>query len=210
MAPRKPTRREPAACRQGSKRPAKRVPTAAWASSLGAATTQASGTQRATWTQPRGQEVPSFFFSEGTMEGAKTGVPRPAPAPCPVAVPRLHSLGSRCGGRGGPAAVTSRRSILCQVRRGGALQEPLHGDLHVARDTPAPLGQRSDADLAAICQTSTVGRSPVCGAINRTADVLTAASPAAVSNRGSRRRRGDNGRRPAPRTLVPPPPSTAE
>ncbi|KAH7969178.1 hypothetical protein HPB52_015502 [Rhipicephalus sanguineus] len=126
--------------------------TAAWASSLGAATTQASGTQRGHMDTAAGTGGAAFLLQRRTMEGAKTGVPRPAPAPCPVAVPRLHSLGSRCGGRGGPAAVTSRRSILCHMRRGGALQEPLQRRPARGADTPAPLGQRSDADLAAICR----------------------------------------------------------
>ncbi|KAH7935227.1 hypothetical protein HPB52_004815 [Rhipicephalus sanguineus] len=130
IAPRKPTTAEPAGSPARVEEADQAGTTAAWACGLGAATTQDSTTH------------------PGMAKG-RCG------ATClwTVAVPRLHGLGGRCGGPGGPVANTSRREILRHPLPGrharGADKET---STKRASGVPAPLGQRSDADLAALCR----------------------------------------------------------
>ncbi|KAH7976915.1 hypothetical protein HPB52_021492 [Rhipicephalus sanguineus] len=141
------------------------------------------------------QEVPRLFFSDAPAA-------RPASKPCRVAVPRLHRLGSGCGGPGGqlplPAGVTFCATCGVAVH----FRRHYHGYLHVAgkkaavekeaktkraSGAPAPLGQRCDADLAALCRRRLGGKSPVCGTVDRAADAITA-NQRQASDRGRRGR----------------------
>ncbi|KAH7981641.1 hypothetical protein HPB52_000416 [Rhipicephalus sanguineus] len=171
MAPRKTTAAEPAARQQGSKRPTKRVPRPRGPAASAPPRPRHQGRSVATWTQQQGQEVPRFFFSDAPWKAhrrVRRGLPL-GRVPWPFRGCTVLEVDVAAAGGGGgwmlplPAGVAFCATCGVAVHFRGHY----HGDLHVARTkeavekeakskkasgAPAPLGQRSDADLAALCR----------------------------------------------------------
>ncbi|KAL1426102.1 hypothetical protein MTO96_018575 [Rhipicephalus appendiculatus] len=162
------TEGRPAIRRQGQRRPTKRAPRQPGpAASAPPVRPRTEGRSMATRTQQQGQEAPRFFFSDAPWK-AQRRVQRDLPLHrvpwpfrgCTVAEADVAARGAQLPT---PAGVTF--CTTCGV----AIYYKSHytGGMHVARTraaadreaamkralrAPAPLGQRSDADLAALCQ----------------------------------------------------------
>ncbi|KAL1482053.1 hypothetical protein MTO96_034050 [Rhipicephalus appendiculatus] len=167
MARRK-TEEQPAVRRQGRRRPTKRAPRQPGpAASAPPVRPKTEGRSVTTWTQQQGQEAPRFFFSDApgkTQRRVRRDLPLDrVPWPfrgCTVAEADVAARGVQLPT---PAGVTF--CATCGVA--AYFKSHYTGGMQVARTTvaadseattkrasraPAPLGQRSDANLAALCR----------------------------------------------------------
>ncbi|KAH7957399.1 hypothetical protein HPB52_018549 [Rhipicephalus sanguineus] len=167
MAPRQNTTAEPAARRRGSKRPTKRVPRPPGPAASAPPRPRHQGRSVATWTQQRGQEEPRFFCSDAPWK-AQRRVRRGLHldrVSWPFRSCTVSEVDVAAGGAQLPLPAGVAFCATCSVTV--HFKSHYNGDLHLARTkaaaekeakpkkasgAPAPLGQRSDADLAALCR----------------------------------------------------------
>ncbi|KAL1424588.1 hypothetical protein MTO96_019992 [Rhipicephalus appendiculatus] len=156
---------EPAARRQGRRRPTKRAPRQPGPAA--SAPPKSQGRSAATWAQHEGQEAPRFFFSDAPWKTPRRvrsdqpldRVPWPFRG-CTVAEADVAARGAQlptpagvtfCATCGVAVYFKSHYSGGMHVARTGAAADMETATKRASR-APAPLDQRSDADLAALCR----------------------------------------------------------
>ncbi|KAH7986482.1 hypothetical protein HPB51_026660 [Rhipicephalus microplus] len=108
----------------------------------------------------------ALLLERRTVEDAAACLARLALGPCPVAIPGLHAGGQREGSRRRPTTTDAAVEFCATCRVTVHFQCHYKGAMHVARtkaaaegmaterntSNPAPLSQRSDTNLAALCR----------------------------------------------------------